>query len=1019
MYLGALGLENATQNLCSNACVSLGSPPTDEHNWRAKTPLVLSTLGVLGLVVLFLWQPLVELGSKIYSSGDIAQTFPLLRTELEPRRPANELLSDPVTEMEPWLEFNREELLQGRLPLINPYNGGGVPHLANAQSAVFSPFSWPRYLLPQAPAYLLSAALKLLVAGLFLLLFLRQLGLSSGASLLGAIGYAFCGHNLLLLSYPHVGASALLPAMLYFTERTLARHERGAGLDRLGLAGLALSYAVCALAGQPEPLFFGALISAAYIVFRVVMRLRQAAQPAQAWRSMRPLCLGLLSAMLVAMALSAIGLLPFLEYMQHSRLAEQRAGVQTPLPRALWALHAFPDLLGNPTLTYYLHPGVPPINYEAANSAYVGSLLLCLALFACASALRRAVQLFFVVVMLLWIVWAYNLWGLNEWVAKLPLMGIAPINRSQFVFALAASICAAYGIDHLSQLSGSARWRWALAWLLFAGLGAAWFFAGAEHLLERAQGFVARLPNRTNFPLEQIPTEAWAHVRSMSTSFWLGAMAVAALGWARTPRLRALGCVLVGAVVFVQCAWLLRSYNPLIPVAEHMPRTPQIEALAQAVNGEQLAIVGTEALPPSMNLPYKIPLIANYDGMWVGRYDALYRSKFSTESNWRTIQQAELRSLELFGARWVLTLPGWAPVETLLSNIPWNPRAFMALDPVGPDVDLIQTFTVPRGTLTGLRLWIDMSGPAPAGLYALRLRDANTFELLGEHALDANSLHKLPNGAAEVQFWFAPVARSTERVFRLRIECQNVGDGALLKPLARADMPDWQNQLLYDTERRWKRKSRLDPPPSLANAEAAHPALKHWKLYTKGQEQSGGLALELRLSTPQLVQTQRIGPYQLWQLPTAQRYRLVQHAIVASSRERARIELDHPDFDPNSMVVLESPARGHDGSLPGKAGVLDIVEEDARRVVLQARVDSPAWLVTSRAYIPGWRARVDGQEATVLCANEGFLALELGSGAHQVELEYDPWSVRWGTWSALLGLLVLARWLLLGFKPRD
>ena len=34
------------------------------------------------------------------------------------------------------------------MPLWNPYIEGGRPFIANMQSAIFSPFSWPAYVLP-------------------------------------------------------------------------------------------------------------------------------------------------------------------------------------------------------------------------------------------------------------------------------------------------------------------------------------------------------------------------------------------------------------------------------------------------------------------------------------------------------------------------------------------------------------------------------------------------------------------------------------------------------------------------------------------------------------------------------------------------------------------------------------------------------------------------------------------------------------------------------------------------------
>ena len=50
------------------------------------------------------------------------------------------------------------------VPLWNPHVMGGRPFLANAQSAVFSPFSLPSYVLPFWTSLGIAAALKLWVA---------------------------------------------------------------------------------------------------------------------------------------------------------------------------------------------------------------------------------------------------------------------------------------------------------------------------------------------------------------------------------------------------------------------------------------------------------------------------------------------------------------------------------------------------------------------------------------------------------------------------------------------------------------------------------------------------------------------------------------------------------------------------------------------------------------------------------------------------------------------------------------
>ena len=95
---------------------------------------------VLGsLVGAFLAESLF--GGKVLSPADLLFVAASFRDVKGPDyEPANRLLTDPVLQFQPWLEFNRAMLRRGRLPLWNDRAGCGAPHLANGQSAAFDPF---------------------------------------------------------------------------------------------------------------------------------------------------------------------------------------------------------------------------------------------------------------------------------------------------------------------------------------------------------------------------------------------------------------------------------------------------------------------------------------------------------------------------------------------------------------------------------------------------------------------------------------------------------------------------------------------------------------------------------------------------------------------------------------------------------------------------------------------------------------------------------------------------------------
>jgi len=77
------------------------------------------------------------------------------------------------------------QLRNGRLPLWDPYTGGGSPSIDNGQSRPFNPFRVPFYLFPISWVYSLTMLLGLIFGGIGAYLWLSRQGLSPAALTLG------------------------------------------------------------------------------------------------------------------------------------------------------------------------------------------------------------------------------------------------------------------------------------------------------------------------------------------------------------------------------------------------------------------------------------------------------------------------------------------------------------------------------------------------------------------------------------------------------------------------------------------------------------------------------------------------------------------------------------------------------------------------------------------------------------------------------------------------------------------
>jgi hypothetical protein len=95
---------------------------------------------------------------------------------------------------------------------------------------------------------------------------------------------------------------------------------------------------------------------------------------------------------------------------------------------------------------------------------------------------------------------------------------------------------------------------------------------------------------------------------------------------------------------------------------------------------------------------------------------------------------------------------------------------------------------------------------------------------------------------------------------------------------------------------------------------------------------------------------------------------------------------------------------------PGQA----IAETRGGRVVVQAAMASPGWIVITNAAWKGWRATADGKSVPIRFANHAFIGVLVPAGQHRIELTYRPRSFEIGAAISLVTLMTC----LLGFRAR-
>jgi hypothetical protein len=122
-------------------------------------------------------------------------------------------------------------------------------------------------------------------------------------------------------------------------------------------------------------------------------------------------------------------------------------------------------------------------------------------------------------------------------------------------------------------------------------------------------------------------------------------------------------------------------------------------------------------------------------------------------------------------------------------------------------------------------------------------------------------------------------------------------------------------------------------------------------------------------------------------------------ADYGAASERIR----DPDFQPEQVAVVEGGPR-LDGQGSGRIEVAGYSPNQVRVVV---HTDTPALLVLSDVYYPGWRGYVDGEETPIYRTDATFRGIEVPAGSHEVRMDFSPRSFPIGLILAAVGLLAL------------
>lgn len=135
---------------------------------------------------------------------------------------------------------------------------------------------------------------------------------------------------------------------------------------------------------------------------------------------------------------------------------------------------------------------------------------------------------------------------------------------------------------------------------------------------------------------------------------------------------------------------------------------------------------------------------------------------------------------------------------------------------------------------------------------------------------------------------------------------------------------------------------------------------------------------------------------------------LVPEVLPVPAEEALRIikQSKMPDgsrFDPARTALVEEPF-----TLKGEtAGKVEIATLSSSDIELRTSSPSPAFLILSDIYYPGWRARVDDVEARLYRADFALRGVAVPAGNHIIRLEFKPRTLYYGLLLSSLSLFVI------------
>jgi len=901
----------------------------------------------LTILLIIFFSPTIFLG--LYPSGaDILTIWPVFSQK--DSHIQNIIVSDVVTQFEPWLMYEGQSLRNLSIPLWNPYGATGVPLMANMQSAMFYPFNWPALLFGLTPLTLLFLYFcKIYFTGIFTYYYLREIKLGRIPSIVGAVSFMFGGCIMMWLYWPLSNSIFVLPALLYFIEKIISKP------DIKYFIGISIVTAIGAFSGHPETFFHIGIISIIYFAFRFFTSGRNI-------KSELNILIKYVFFSLLGLALSAVQLIPFTEYMLNSYVLIAREQAKYSIPWTASILNFMPEFYGSHSAKLLLQFYYNILNNNETLGGYVGISVLCIAVYAVLRAYNFDLVKFYSIMC----VWAlcviYKITPIFEITTSIPPFSVIANHRLLFFVGFCIVVLGSIGLDKILEFRNNNKQN-ELKWFIIstAVVIALMLFLSYFNRIDTSpyidiQGAL-RVQN-----IELLIT--FIQIFFTLILIWLIMRSY------YKKNILTFIIIIFIALIFVETGVHGMLYEPEISGKYFYPDNKAFDNIT--ASGELYRTTAIDSsknnygiYPVNTQMIYGIYDIRNYDAIENKYYWTLFNNLTSGNLNgWVTISDIDRRFLNFMGVKWIFSSTDLSKGTDISITVNTNPVGEITNGTV-----IQQNFVSHEANLSVIGLLF--------ATYKRANLDSNITIILMENQskIAVRNITISPdqiNDNSLYLFSFDPLIDSKNKTYTLMITSDGTpGKSATL----------WMNNTIND-------------PKS--------------QLYINSTKISGSLCIDTFYNNNNsgYIPYKKYNNYYILENLNVMPRAFMAWNVTFIDNDKTTINiLENKSFDWNSSIILYGK-NDTDNSMPGYADV-KILDYQPSYIRISVNTSRPGYLVLSDSYYPGWNAYTNNNKSEIYRTDYAFRSVKLNAGNSIVEFKYEPISVYIGAITSLLSIILI------------